>query len=190
MKNKINKKGFTLIELLVVILIIGILAAVALPQYKKAVEKSHTAEPLTLLQHWSDVVTNYELVNGEDSWGNLSNAEKHSLLDFNSLPGEEVDDCKVVTEDFIYSCRDKYLISVYRSKAQYDMYGASVDPDTYRYALILDIKGNFWFNIGHRYAILCSYGSHDNSYKQLGEYICKSLAPNKTLYKNRYLVVR
>ncbi len=56
--------GFTLIELLVVVLIIGILATVALPQYQRAVERSRVATMQPLLRAIASAKASYFMANG------------------------------------------------------------------------------------------------------------------------------
>lgn len=57
-KKILNKKAFTLIELVAIVLIIGILSAIGLPQYQRALEKSRSSEAIVMI---GNIVTAQEM---------------------------------------------------------------------------------------------------------------------------------
>ncbi len=96
MLEKNTRRGFTLIELLVVVLIIGILAAVAVPQYQRAVEKARMTEAIVNVRAIANAHQLYYLANGE-----YLGPDDMEKLDV-EISGI-LDNKRVRTRDFVYS---------------------------------------------------------------------------------------
>src|SRR5436189_489573 len=61
---QMNRKGFTLIELLIVVVIIGILAAIAIPKFANTKEKAYLASMKSDLRYLADAGMRYSSVTG------------------------------------------------------------------------------------------------------------------------------
>ena len=153
------KQGFTLIELLVVVLIIGILAAVALPQYQVAVAKSRLANARTYIKTLQTAQEAYYLANGEDE-----SVIAKLDLDLN---------CQHVIDQTVLKCDEFFLID--NMDSQTPNIRAVYCPEDEKYTVTSCVD-----NADFYYTVWLDHSDHPGQtsctpYTALGRGVCGSL---------------
>lgn len=88
------KKGFTLIEMLTVVLIIGVLTAMALPNYTRSLEKARATEAMNMVRAANDAVYAYAAERNK-----CPESFRKIMI---SIPGTSTNDTTVTAKHFIY----------------------------------------------------------------------------------------
>lgn len=137
------RNGFTLIELLVVVLIIGILASIAMPQYNKAVLRARFADALQVGEALKKAHEVYYLANG------------HYIADTDNLDYDFAGKC---TGRDVVSCDEYFYID--------NLSGSNIvtDPNAQLISILYCPKAGSWTacgtNVVFRYTIWLDQSSH------------------------------
>ncbi len=170
MTTLFNNGGFTLIEILVVVLIIGILAAIAVPQYQKAVEKARATEAVLTISTLEKAIDRWLLENGipSDGYVMLGEGEYSGYTRANL----DIDLPCIETED--NSC---YLnLHSFQAYCTSDICSITSYPTGNKY-YVLYSQRNFQTNIWER---TCGY------FDSVTKTVCDSLVPQGWKSRENY----
>ena len=124
------QKGFTLIELMIVVAIIGILAAIAIPQYQNYVAKSQVSEAGTMLEQ---LKTNQQNALEKGSCGTEEMVGKYGV----AVMSGTFDPTKTAATD-----KNGCIVTVTFGVANKNTAGENVSASIKGKTLILDQYGN------------------------------------------------
>ena len=120
-----NKMGFTLAEILIAVLIVGVLTAMAVPWYKKAIEKSKITSALSILQAVSKSEHTWYLVNNRYT-NDFADLDIH-LID---KDGNKVEQDSFDNINYTFTLQDDN-IKAERNNNEYTIYKFYEEPNIY-----------------------------------------------------------